>query len=100
MGSRSLCLTIKARPAAKRARGARLIDIGDGKEAIEVTVSAQAVEGKANEAILKAVAEGLGVKPTTVTLKSGHSSKLKIIEVQGDPAQLEARLKNWLQELF
>ena len=100
MGQHPLRLTIKARPAAKHARGARLIDIGDGKEAIEVTVAAQAVDGKANEAILKAVAEGLGVKPAAVTLKSGHTGKLKIIEVQGDPAELEARLKLWLQELF
>ncbi|MFA6280797.1 MAG: DUF167 domain-containing protein [Bdellovibrionales bacterium] len=95
---RGLGLMVKARPAARRVRGARFVDIGEGQQALEVTVAAQAVEGKANKAILDAVAQGLGVKASAVTLGSGATGRLKRILVEGDAPTLVQRLMAWISE--
>ncbi len=89
---------VKARPAARRARGARFVDIGEGKQALEITVAAQAVEGKANKAILEAVARGLGIKVAAVTLGSGGAGRLKRIVIEGEATLLIQRLRTWVSE--
>jgi uncharacterized protein len=59
-----------------------------------VRVSAQAVDGKATEAALAAVANAFGVHRSAVTLVSGASSRTKIVDIdagdQGIPADLLA----------
>ena len=44
-------------------------------------VGARAVDGAATEAVLRAVAEALGVRPYEVTLVSGATSRTKVLEV-------------------
>lgn len=80
-------ITIKVRPGSARpGLGGEL----DG--ALIVRVSARAVEGKATEAAMAAVAEAFGVRRQAVTLVTGASSRTKIVDVAGaDPAVL-ARL--------
>ena len=59
---------------------------GEHAGALVVRVSAQAVDGKATEAALAAVASAFGVRRSAVTLVSGASSRIKIIDVvTGDP---------------
>ena len=88
-----LRLTVRARPGTSRTRQARVVDCGDGKTALELTVAAAAVDGKANKAILAALADLFGVKKAAVTLKSGTTSRLKIVEIAGDPAALMERMR-------
>jgi uncharacterized protein YggU (UPF0235/DUF167 family) len=50
-------------------------------------VAARAVEGRATEAALAAVAEALGLRRREVTLVSGATSRTKVVEVpDADPA--------------
>lgn len=56
---------------------------GDHDGALVVRVTARAVEGRATEAALAAVAEALGVRRSAVTLVSGATSRTKIVEVEG-----------------
>jgi uncharacterized protein len=59
---------------------------GEHAGALVVRVSARAVDGKATEAALAAVASAFGVRRTAVTLVSGASSRIKIIDVvTGNP---------------
>ena len=46
-----------------------------------VNVKSPAKEGKANEAVVKAVADYLGVSKSMVKIKSGFKSKFKLIEI-------------------
>lgn len=46
-----------------------------------VAVTATPVDGKANQAVRKALAKHLGVAPTRLVLKSGVSSRDKVFEV-------------------
>jgi uncharacterized protein YggU (UPF0235/DUF167 family) len=62
---------------------------GEHAGALVVRVSARAVDGKATEAALAAVAGAFGVRRSAVTLVSGAASRIKIIDVvTGDPAIL------------
>ena len=48
-----------------------------------VSVTARAQEGKANEAVVKAVAKALHVPKSSVRIVSGLSSRTKMLEVPG-----------------
>jgi uncharacterized protein YggU (UPF0235/DUF167 family) len=62
---------------------------GEQAGALVVRVSARAVDGKATEAALAAVAGAFGVRRGDVTLVSGASSRTKIIDIAaGDPRVL------------
>jgi uncharacterized protein YggU (UPF0235/DUF167 family) len=89
-------VTVKARPGISRARAPRLVDIGDGKRALEITVAAAAEDGKANQAICEQLADCLGLKKNALAIKAGTSGRLKIVEITGDPAVLQQRLRTEL----
>lgn len=56
---------------------------GERSGALIVRVSARAVDGKATEAALTAMATAFGVRRRAVTLIAGATSRTKIIEVAG-----------------
>lgn len=62
---------------------------GSHDGALVVRVSARAVDGAATEAVLKAVADALGLRPYQVTLVSGATSRTKVLQV---PDGLEAQV--------
>lgn len=80
-------VAIRVGPGASRTRVG-----GVHGEALVVRVAARAVEGKATEAALRALAEALGVRRRDVTLVSGATSRDKVVEVTGDVAQVTATL--------
>ncbi|MSQ61282.1 MAG: DUF167 domain-containing protein [Dehalococcoidia bacterium] len=60
---------------------------------LRVRVMAPPVDGRANEALLRLLAEALGLPRGDVTLAAGATSRDKTIEVAGmDDAALRARL--------
>lgn len=71
-------LTLHIQPGAKKTELAGLH--GD---ALKIRLAAPPVDGKANEALLKFIAETLGMAKTAITLKSGHASRRKILEIKG-----------------
>ena len=56
-----------------------------GKEggAIKIRLNAPPVEGKANEALVKFLAETLGVRRAQIEIVTGHASRHKIVRVRG-----------------
>jgi uncharacterized protein YggU (UPF0235/DUF167 family) len=80
-------ITVRVRPGSARP------GVGGGHDgALIVRVSARAVDGKATEAALAAVAAAFGVHRRDVTLVAGAASRTKIVDVAGaDPDDL-ARL--------
>jgi uncharacterized protein len=66
---------------------------GEHAGALVVAVSARAVDGKATEAALAAVAGAFGVRRSAVRLVSGAASRTKIVDIDaGDPQVLTALL--------
>lgn len=81
-------LPIKAVPGAPRNEVC-----GWMGEALKVKVKAPPVEGKANDALLKFLAETLSVPPRAVSLVRGGTSRHKLVRIEGlDPAQARAKL--------
>lgn len=62
-----------------------------GNSALIVAVTARAVDGKATEAALRAVAAAFGVRRAAVTLVAGATSRDKVVDIDGDAAELAGR---------
>jgi uncharacterized protein YggU (UPF0235/DUF167 family) len=71
---------------------------GDQGGALVVRVNARAVDGKATEAALRALAEALGVRRSEVTLATGANSRTKLIDVTSTTCT-EADLQNRITAL-
>jgi len=82
-----LRVTIRVKP------GAACAGVG-GRHggALVVAVNARAVDGKATEAALRAVAEAFAVRRADVTLIAGARGRDKVVEIAGPEADLAARL--------
>lgn len=76
-----------------RPRGSRdeLIGIRDG--VLQAKVTAVPVDGKANRALCKLIANRVGVAPSRVSVVRGEKSREKLVRVEGiDAAALEEAL--------
>ena len=82
-----ITLTLHIQPGAKKTETAGLH--GD---ALKIRLAAPPVEGKANEALIKFIAEALKLPKSAVNLKSGQTSRRKVLEVQGATTEAVARL--------
>ncbi len=58
-------------------------DYNPWRQAIGIQVKAQAVEGKANKAIINLIADILTVPKNSVQILSGHTSSIKRIRIDG-----------------
>jgi uncharacterized protein (TIGR00251 family) len=69
--------------------------VGRHGEAWKVRVAAPPEGGRANEAVVRLLAETLSLPRDAVTLVSGHGARDKIVELAGlDPTQIERRLSS------
>lgn len=82
-----ITLTLHIQPGAKKTEFAGLH--GD---ALKIRLSAPPVDGKANEALIKFIAETLRLPKSAVNLKSGQTSRRKVLEVCGAEAASVAAL--------
>jgi uncharacterized protein len=81
-------VTVRVRPGSPRPGVG-----GEHDGALVVRVSARAVDGRATEAALRAIAAAFGVRRRAVTLITGAASRTKIVEVAGaGPADLDRLL--------
>src|SRR3954454_24655143 len=67
--------------------------LADGRVVLKVRVRAIADGGEANRAVTGVLASALGAPKATVRLRSGTTSRLKKIAVDGDPAKLGEALR-------
>jgi hypothetical protein len=80
---------VKVHPRAKRDGIA-----GELGEALKLTVAAPPVEGRANDACVRLLAQALGVPRSSVTVVAGGSGRQKLIRIAGMRAEeLRTRLK-------
>lgn len=80
-------ITLRVRPGA-----GRTVVGGEHGDALVVRVAAPAVDGRATEAALSAVAGAFGVRRRAVTLVSGRTSRTKVVNVEGGDPDVLARL--------
>ncbi len=71
-------LSIRIQPRASKNEVVRMEDGG-----IKIRLSAPPVDGAANEALVKFLAGEFGVPKSQVGIISGHTSKNKIVRIEG-----------------
>ncbi len=82
-----ITLTLHIQPGAKKNEFA-----GCHGDALKIRLAAPPVDGKANDALVKFVAEALAIPKSAVNLKSGQTSRRKVLEVRGATTEAVARL--------
>ncbi len=81
-----ITLTLHIQPGAKKTEFA-----GRHGDALKIRLAAPPVDGKANEALVRFVADTLGLARSAVHLKSGQTSRRKVLEIQGATQEAVAR---------
>lgn len=87
VGDGRITLTLHIQPGAKKTEVAGLF--GD---ALKIRLAAPPVDGKANKALIDFVADRLSLPKSSVILKSGLTSRRKVLEVVGAPGDAAQRL--------
>lgn len=73
--------------------------VGRHADGWKVRVAAPPERGAANDAVVRLLAEAVGVPPRDVTIVSGHGRREKTVEVAGaDAARVEAALSSRTKE--
>lgn len=72
-------LAVKVQPRSAKTYITDLMDDGT----IRIKLNAPPVEGKANEALIKYLANILGIKESFIEIKSGHTSRKKLVKIDG-----------------
>ena len=75
--------------------GARRESVGGAHDdALIVAVAAPAVEGKANDAVRKALAKAFGVRRQDVVIVAGERGRNKVVELPDAPDRLQELLSD------
>lgn len=94
LGVAEMRLSVRVKPGASRARVG-----GSHDGALIVAVHAQPVDGAANEAVMKALADSLGLRSRQIRVVSGHTARTKFVAIETDDlVTLQARVDELLGE--
>jgi uncharacterized protein len=83
-------------PVRLQPRAKKTAIIGEMDGALKLSVTDPPVEGRANDALVRFIADLLKVSRSSVTIAAGASTRNKVIRVEGVTAeQVRFRLKVW-----
>ncbi|GAB0118225.1 DUF167 family protein [Acidisoma sp. 7E03] len=89
-------LAVRLTPRARKEGLDGLVRDAAGRPLLQIRLAAPPVEGAANAALIALLARALGLRKAEVQLRSGTTSRMKILFLAGEPAVLTARLGAWL----
>jgi uncharacterized protein (TIGR00251 family) len=68
----------------------------DGRPVLQLRIAAPPVDGAANKALIAFLAQELGVRKSSVDIRSGETARLKILHLAGDGPALMERMSAWI----
>lgn len=83
-------LAVRVTPKASRDEVTGLRTAADGAVSLAVKVTAPPDKGKANKAVIDAIAKAAGLPKSAFSVVSGETDRNKTLLVTGNPAGLEA----------
>jgi uncharacterized protein (TIGR00251 family) len=83
---------VKLTPRGRRDAIDGWIKDADGVRLLKVRVTAAPEDGKANRALIRLLADALGVAQASIRIASGETSRNKLIEIAGEAPIIAARL--------
>lgn len=79
-----LRLAVQVVPNAKRSEV-----VGMHGDAVRIRLQAQPIEGKANEALIRFIAETLDLPKSAVVISHGQTARRKLVEIAADGMTLD-----------
>jgi uncharacterized protein (TIGR00251 family) len=88
-------LSIRVTPKSARDEVWGLHTAADGTVSLAVKVSAPPDKGKANKAVIEALAEAFGLPKSAFAIVSGETSRHKVVSVAGNLPELQAVIASY-----
>ena len=85
-----ILLSVRLTPKGGRDQIDGIQKLSDGRMVLKARVRAIPEDGEANAALQKLIAKNIGVPASRISLQSGHTSRLKVLKIEGDGAALAA----------
>ena len=87
-----LALVVRLTPKGGRDAIDGVETMSDGKAVLKARVRAVPEDGKANAALIELIAKSLKIARSAVIVAAGHTSRVKTVEISGDPVALAEAL--------
>ena len=88
-----LRLAVRLSPRASRNKIEGIATGADGKPVLKIRLTAPPVDGAANAALIDFLAQTLGLRKAEIVIRSGETSRLKLLHLSGDADVLGAKLE-------
>lgn len=96
----SVALHIRVSPNASRDEAFGLWEEGDeGRCWVQIRLRAKPDKGAANKALIVFLAKWLGLARSSLSLKAGHTARLKTVLIEGESADIAALLDQRLEKI-
>ena len=89
-------LALRLTPRASRNGVDGIADDAEGRPVLRLRLGAPPVEGAANKALIAFLAKTLSLRKADITIRSGETSRVKILHLAGESAAILDKLDNWL----
>lgn len=81
-------MAVQIMPNARKSEVVGILD-----DTLKIRLQAQPIEGKANEALVRYIADRLKLPKSTVQITHGHTNKRKILEVSASDMTVEQAMQ-------
>ena len=85
-------LSVRLTPKAARDGIDGTTTLSDGSSVAKIRVRAVPEDGKANDALIRLVAQALDLPRSTIRLQSGATARTKVLAVSGDVQEIDGKL--------
>ena len=89
-------LALRLTPRASKNGVDGIVADADGRPLLKLRLVAPPVDGAANEALIAYLAKTLSLRKADITIRSGETSRVKILHLAGDSAAILHKLDAWL----
>jgi len=89
-------LAVRLTPRASRNGVDGIARDAEGRPILKLRLVAPPVEGAANEALIAFLAKTLSLRKADIAIRSGETSRVKILHLAGDGAEILRKLDSWL----
>jgi uncharacterized protein (TIGR00251 family) len=89
-------LALRLTPRASRNGVDGIVQDAEGRPLLKLRLVAPPVDGAANEALVAYLAATLLLRKADIIIRSGETSRVKVLHLAGDSATLLRKLEDWL----
>ena len=91
-------LALRLSPRASRTEVDGIVQDAEDRPLLKLRLAAPPVDGAANAALISLLAKALSLRKADITIRSGETSRTKILHLAGEPQIILQKLDAWLAE--